>query len=358
MAALHLPDFSINVNTFEKDIKVLLQSVKPQWNQEQIIIKKISGGYSCSTYLVHWENEPSDVIIVRVRRLFATSSKKVPIVDHSFETKVVEELSKLGFCAKVYAIYQNGYCYQYNEGKPLMNLSDKSKASNDELPIEQIAEKLAQIHSVSLDKCNLGTNSFFEELQQCLNGDYHEKPEIADKESLIKELNELIGHCKNFYLNSVLCHGDCHAGNMIWNSEEKKVTFVDWEFSHVGYQPFDIAYYFIYFHFPEMLPEVGYPIYSPEKVKEYESRFLQSYLQTWSKLNNNGLPVTESKIVEFENQVALFDLVCSLHMVIFCTALEDIDFGEFPADNTKTVQKIYEYYWKNKDSTLRKLKLK
>jgi len=359
--ALHLPELSIQADSYENDIKILLKSIKPHWNEEKIGIKKLTGGYSCTTYYVNWENEPDDAITVRVRRLLVTSNINLPIINPNYEVMLVEELAKAGLFAKVYAVFQNGYCYQYIQGKPLANLTDLSKASTDELPVEYIAEKTAELHSLSLEDGRFGKNDFFEHLKTCLTDGYKEKSHIADKDTLLKELNEVIDYTKRFDLKDVLCHGDHNLGNIIWNSEKEKITFIDWELGHVGYQPMDIANFLMFFNMMDMIPASDaeeFQKFAPKRVKDLEKRFIVTYLNTWSRLNNNGLPVTDGEVEDLEQKVSLFGLVCTLYMLILCTALEEIDFVDFPTDSTKMLQKMYEYYWIVKEPTLQKLKLK
>lgn len=50
-------------------------------------------------------------------------------------------------------------------------------------------------------------------------------------------------------LNSpiVFCHNDLLLGNILHKREEKKVTFIDFEYADFNYQAFDIANHFAEF---------------------------------------------------------------------------------------------------------------
>lgn len=48
------------------------------------------------------------------------------------------------------------------------------------------------------------------------------------------------------YLNSpvVFCHNDLLLGNVIYNSDNESVTFIDYEYAGMNYQAFDIGNHF------------------------------------------------------------------------------------------------------------------
>ena len=45
----------------------------------------------------------------------------------------------------------------------------------------------------------------------------------------------------------VFCHNDLLLANVIYNSKKKTVTFIDYEYSNVNYQAFDIGNHFAEF---------------------------------------------------------------------------------------------------------------
>jgi len=353
MAAAQLPELFIPEEDPEVDIKTLLRTIKPSWEDDSIKIKKLSGGYSCNTYVVHSEGDPDDAITVRVKKLLA----KLNWLDPKYEETVVQEVSRLGIFPKVYAIFQNGYCYKYIEGKPLMNLTDPSKASDDELPLEHIAKKLARIHHVKIEGSDYSKPTTFETIKEILDKDYPDVSEIVDKEVLTREINELFEYGKKFNFHVVLCHGDCHPGNMVWDSTKENLTIVDWELVHVGYQAFDVTFFLQLLHFYEIMPVPGVIQISVEEAEEKKKHFIRTYLESWLKLQDSNRSVTEDDFQKLYHEVVFMSLIWPLHIVILMTSvLQKGDFAEFPAEPTSMMKKCMESYFRTKEAKLSQLK--
>jgi len=319
---------------------------------DDIEIKKVSGGYSCNTYCVH-SSEPDDAIIIRVRKMLAKASW----LDPKFEETVVQELSRIGIFSKVYAFFQNGYCYRYIEGKPLANLTDPSEASPDELPLEQIAQMLARVHNVKINGSDYSKSTTFSMIDRVLANEYPADSDIADKEVLTREINELFAYGKKFDLNIGLTHGDLNPGNIVWDSIQKTLTFVDWEGEHIGYQALDVAYFLQMLQLQEILPVPGIIQVSAEKIEEKRRHFIKAYLETLSKLQDIGGSVSEDDFQKLYHEVIYISLIWPLYCVILMTAnMGKAEIKDFPTDPTSMLKNTMEYYFKTKEAKLSQLK--
>uniref|UniRef100_T1JBA0 ethanolamine kinase n=1 Tax=Strigamia maritima TaxID=126957 RepID=T1JBA0_STRMM len=318
MDVFHLNDLAIDLVSPDNDIKKLMQTVKPDWEQDKIQIKNLSGGYSCGTYKVRSENEDNDVLIVRVRKLFSDHNI---ITNPDFENKVVEALSKANIFAKVYAVFKNGYCYQFLDGKPLLNLTvpDENVAIED-YPFKEIAIAMARIHSEKLVGEDFTEETSFEKIKNVLKNDYPNNPDIPQVSELEIELEQLCEVNKKFQQNIVLCHGDTHAGNIIWDKETGATTFVDWEVAHIGYPAYDIAYFFDILDSKVIIPSVQMPTVDPGAVLGIKMQFIRDYLEKWSELQQDVI-ITDEIVENFHKEIEFFRLIVYINVVVMLGAI-------------------------------------
>jgi len=350
MEALQLYGNSIKEVSYESDIRKVIEKIKPNWTCNQIEIKKMSGGHSCNTYLVQKSAESEKAIIFRVRKLFAEESDKKPLVKSTSEEKIVQEVSKLGLFPRVYAMFKDGYCYKYIDGTSL------NSTKLDDLPLELIAEKLVKIHSVKLEDEDYTKVDFFARVKHLLNTQYPENLDIANRKTLLKELNEFEEYSKQFNFTIVLCHGDPQPGNIVWNSTKKTIDFIDWELTHIGYRALDVACFYQAFTYLDML--LNPTALATEEIQKNKTAFIKLYLENWAKINNQPSDISEEEFTEFCREVEFFSLLWPLYVVILLGALPG-DFSSRPEGFLENlIKSAYTYYWELKDSKLHELKLK
>uniref|UniRef100_T1JAR3 ethanolamine kinase n=1 Tax=Strigamia maritima TaxID=126957 RepID=T1JAR3_STRMM len=361
MAALLLPEFTVHLDAAEDDIKKLFKIVKPEWNEDKIIVKNMSGGFSCLTSRVYLEDTPDDAFTVRVQKLFVALKDNCEDLklDTKFEVRVVQEISKIGYFPTVHAVFANGFCYKYISGKPLVHFDKKTKTKPeiDRNDIKTMVEKLAEIHMIKLENVDYTKTDFFDNYDTILEKVYPENSVITAKNIIEKEYQEIKSYIKEFNLPIVLCHGDPHAGNVVVDEDKDQLTFVDWELSHIGYQAYDLAYCVRMLHFEGYVMNIQMiPSAAKDQTPEISmGEMLKWYFAKWSKLNMKEFD--EEAFEELQRQVKYFELVWCLVFIImfgnlFANSKAQVLSAEFPVDPTGMVQSVYNFYCRIKEQTL------
>ena len=172
------------------------------------------------------------------------------------------------------------------------------------------------------------------------------KTYVPKKESLIAEVETLETHLKQLSSPVVFCHNDLLLKNIIYNTEKKNVTFIDFEYADYNYQAFDIGNHFCEF--------AGVDTYNPSLYpsKDFQMRWLKNYLEAWHQLtnqNDNIDKVTlENQVETLYVQVNSFALAAHLYWGFWAlvqAAHSSINFDFLGY----AIQRLNEYYaWKEK----------
>ncbi|KAI1292508.1 Ethanolamine kinase 2 [Halotydeus destructor] len=146
-------------------------------------------------------------------------------------------LSGHGQSSKVYATFENGFCYEYMPGY-VLNVDDLVDPST----WPQIAQAMAHIHQLGLGdlKPEAGLFTMFDKFLALL-------PETPDiKQTLEPEVEFLrAGLPKPQPEDLVFCHNDLLARNII--KQKDKIIFIDFEYGCPNHRAFDIANHFTEF---------------------------------------------------------------------------------------------------------------
>lgn len=67
------------------------------------------------------------------------------------------------------------------------------------------------------------------------------------KQKIQQEINFLKEKLSELDSQLVFCHNDLLLGNVIYSKEENRVTFIDYEYSGLNYQAYDIGNHFAEF---------------------------------------------------------------------------------------------------------------
>jgi ethanolamine kinase len=122
---------------------------------------------------------------------------------------------------------------------------------------------------------------------------------LPTKAQLRNEFNELFAVLEATKSPLVFCHNDLLLGNVVYTEERGSVTFIDYEYSEVNFQGFDIGNHFAEF------PGIGdsgidYSLYpSPEYQRAWIRVYLEEFKQT---------PVTEAEVEKMYKDANKFAL--------------------------------------------------
>ncbi|MEQ2179668.1 Ethanolamine kinase 1 [Goodea atripinnis] len=110
------------------------------------------------------------------------------------------------------------------------------------------------------------------------------------------------GHLSTLGSPVVLCHNDLLCKNIIHNSKEGHVRFIDYEYSSYNYQAFDIGN-----HFNEFagMAELDYGLYPS---REMQMDWLEEYLQAYKLFTKKTEEVSQRELETLYVQVNKFAL--------------------------------------------------
>lgn len=154
----------------------------------------------------------------------------------------------------------------------------------------------------------------------------------------------------------VFSHNDLLLGNIIYNKTNKSIKFIDYEYSHINYQAYDIAN-----HFNEFAG-VDRPDYTLYPSREFQLQWLRVYLESFhSKLNrfytrqsdddNNTTTHVDDRTVErFCDEVGFFTLLS--HFMWATWALVQAQSSLIDFDFVWYANVRFDEYFRNKSSRM------
>ncbi|KAI6241691.1 Choline/ethanolamine kinase [Aphelenchoides fujianensis] len=175
----------------------------------------------------------------------------------------------------VHAQFKNGFVCGFLPGDSL-----NVKSVREEKIVKRICEKLAKMHRIPVKPPQ--TPFLFSKAQQFLEN-IPERYEHADKQREYERLfadvrfEEHLEHLKKILDDvkvdtQVLCHNDLLVHNLLYDDESDEVHIIDYEYTAVNYQLFDVANHFCEYAGVE---EVNYDLCPDDEEK---ARFLSIYL--------------------------------------------------------------------------------
>ncbi|KAL0481239.1 ethanolamine kinase [Acrasis kona] len=197
---------------------------------------KLTGGL---TNLLYKAKVGDKTVLVRINGVGTET-----IIDRDKEIEYMLLLGEHRLSAEIYAIYNNGYVYEFIEGEAL---------SPEEMPLhaELIAKKVAEFHDAPITpKTGDKSPTVFKTIKRWLNdvksfeykGEKKEKMAKIDLNRLYKETEDLEQLLKNCEVG--FCHNDLLSLNILYNKENNQINFIDYEYCGYNYRSFDIGNHF------------------------------------------------------------------------------------------------------------------
>ncbi|XP_029358380.1 ethanolamine kinase 2 isoform X3 [Echeneis naucrates] len=249
-----IPIFVDEHNVAEGAMK-LVKELRPTWDTNHVKTKLFTDGTTNKLVGCYVEDSPEDVVLVRVY-----GNKTELIVDRDNELKSFQVLHANGCAPRLYCTFQNGICYEFMQGDALgtQDVRDPSL-----LRIQQ---------------------------------------EVPSKAVLEQEMVWMKEHLSKLGSPVVLCHNDLLCKNIIHNSKEGHVRFIDYEYSSYNYQAFDIGN-----HFNEFagMTELDYGLYPS---REMQMDWLKVYLQAYKLFTKKTEEVSPRELETLYVQVNKFAL--------------------------------------------------
>ncbi|XP_053687045.1 ethanolamine kinase [Sabethes cyaneus] len=289
----------------------VLKAIRPHWRCDSIRFKLFTDGITNKLVgCFNQNNNRSDgegdfdadassageVVLVRVY-----GNKTDLLIDRKKETENIQLLHRYGYAPSLYATFRNGLAYEYVPGVTLT-----PESCREERVWRLVAKRMAQMHKVEQPGSSKQPmlreklNQFLKLVPQIFSDPVkHTRiskifPNVTE---LRRDFDELYGKLSQLASPVVFCHNDLLLGNVIYNAERDRVTFIDYEYAAYNHQAFDIGNHFTEF---AGIDEIDYNRYPG---KEFQLRWLKVYLDEFT-----GSRGTDSDVERLYVQVNQFAL--------------------------------------------------
>lgn len=237
----------IDENHIFEGAKDLLAVLRPNWSPENIKFKVFTDGITnklLGCQLNSSDSKEEDIVLIRIY-----GNKTDLLIDRKAEIRNIKTLNVLGLAPQVYGEFENGLAYQYYPGCTL-----NVDTVLDPKIWSLVARQMARMHKVQLGNEVTKEPFVWNKIEQFLNL----LPEPFSTEakqirfvnsfgSLTKlriEFENLKSHLTKTESPIVFAHNDLLLGNVIYNKDEEKLSFIDYEYATYNYQAYDIANHF------------------------------------------------------------------------------------------------------------------
>lgn len=280
----------------------VLEIIRPTWPKECIKFKLLTDGITnklvgCNLI----DSDARETVLVRVY-----GNKTDLLIDRKAETRNILLLNSAGLAPQLYATFQNGLAYEFVPGN---TLTDKT-VSQPEI-YRLVASHMAHMHQVKVaDQPHQPVlwnklQNFLDLVPErftdsCKHRRYEEV--IVPKQKIQEEINLLREKLSKLNSPIVFAHNDLLLGNVVHTSENNTVTFIDFEYSALNYQAYDIGNHFAEFVGLENVDYSKYP------GKELQWNWLRVYLSVLQGDDN----ISDRDIQKLYVQVNQFSLVAHI----------------------------------------------
>ena len=183
------------------------------------------------------------------------------LIDRHGEVETMVALSRAGLCCPLYCQFENGICYGYAPGRPLL-LEDVKEGEEEERQKEggkggemreglarKVMANMARLHSlpcpVSVGEKELllwgKYNRWLDALPSKWDKNTQFASNIGSLELLKSESRWMQQETAKTHSPLVFCHSDLNKPNVIFDEPTNSVAFVDFEYAGPNYLAFELA---------------------------------------------------------------------------------------------------------------------
>ena len=307
----------------------ILKVIRPDWTASEINWRVFTDGITNKLVGAWSGSDKTDTVLIRV---YGCGTEK--IIDRNMEMENMIKYRKLGSGSQLYAIFNNGICYEFLHGDLL---SQATCLQSD--VYRSVARGMARLHSVPIDTCK---PVMWDRLRQFIGVcSPNCRPRLQAEWWTRDELQEEAGQLQKMLQNNpspvVFCHNDALFDNIVLQPNNNSVAFIDLEYGAPNYAAFDIANHFC--EFAGSLGTLDYNRWMPSK--EYQLSWIKEYVA-----ERNGAEASDSEVESIYNSVTQFVLCAHLQWSIWSViqaenSTLDFDFVDY------AIQRKQEYKrWK------------
>lgn len=284
-------------------IDAIMPVIKPSWSTEHLQTLHCCQDLGVSNDLLVCfyqegsnKEEPGNVVVLRVN-----GGHTHLFIDREQEAITLQVAHKLtGLNPPLYLQLTNGLCYGYVPGRPL----DGSDITNEHI-MRGTASAIAQFHTLmKLPSRFHGDSSIipstYKKYYHLIPSRFHDDETnekvfatFESKESLKREMKEMVRVMNTFKSPLAYCHNDLQYGNIIYNKRTGDCTLIDHEYGGVNYTCCDLGDFF------GEMPGLNMPDYSKYPNEVTQKWFIRMYLEERNK--HKG----KNKINENKNECAI-----------------------------------------------------
>lgn len=328
---------TVSTESLEKDAISLIKHIQPEWGSDDVRIKKFTDGITNTLVGLYHKDTPTDILLMRIY-----GHNTHLLIDREAEKSNFRLLHTAGLAPRLYAEFDNGLVYQYVKG-----VTTTPDTIRDPHIYSLVAKNMARLHKVH---SNIKQPKLWDMGKQMLalvprKFNTPEKQErfaslFPGGVSQLQSDWQFIETClRNTRSPAVFCHNDLLLGNIIYDEEAERVTFIDYEYGGVNYQAFDIANHFDEYAGVSPMDHSRYP--GPD----IQLSWLRSYLQEYT-----GVTPTAQQLATLHWQVQQFSPVA--HFLWTVWGLVQSEHSEIDFDFFQFAASQYEGYQLKRDKYL------
>lgn len=271
---------SVKPEEVEASVRAASKMVVSGWEELEdadIKVTEFTGGITNKLYRasvidrskVENGNNPTYSVLVRI---YGNHTEK--LIDRKAELDNIEQFHQAGLGAKLYGSFNNGYIYEYFEGKALQPQDLVSGKL-----ILKIAEHMGVWHKVHIPGNKIPSlwtkiKSWIDLIPESYQNEYKDnKAKELPKSKLQTEFQFLEEQLSKVDSPIVFTHNDLLAPNIIYNPTKDTIRFIDYEYASYNYRGFDLGNHFCEF--------AGFDLkYENYPDKSQQIAFLTSYFKS------------------------------------------------------------------------------
>lgn len=267
---------SVSNENVENDAVAVVLQIKPEWTKENIQFKLFTDGITNKLVGIFQKDAPEDILLMRIY-----GNNTHLLIDRTAEKSSFRTLTEAGLAPRLLAEFNNGLAYEYVKG-----VTTTVQTIKEPQIYSLVAKNMARFHKVH---SNMKQSKVWNKTKHILGliPQEYACPKKQERfQSIvpggINQLKTDLSHVEQQLSKTkspvVFCHNDLLMGNIIYDQEKQKVTFIDYEYVYVNYQAFDIANHFDEFAGIAPIDHSKYP--SQEFQLSWLRIYLEEYLET------------------------------------------------------------------------------
>ncbi|XP_072519845.1 ethanolamine kinase 1 [Salminus brasiliensis] len=341
---LHI-DVRLDESAPRSGITELFRTLRPRWDTDDIQVKVFTEGIT-NQLLGCYVGSAGEADVVLVR-MYGQMTEL--FVDRKREMEMFRLLHAHGCGPRLYCSFQNGICYEFVKGTVL-----DDPLLTQPAVYRLIAAEMGKLHSIKPQSSSSPQTVLWPKLTNYMQllhtsagkeASPWQRPctrlEVPSMDVLLKEMEDLKRHLTAVDCPVVLCHNDLLTKNIIYNSAEGVVKFIDYEYADFNYQAYDIGN-----HFNEYagVNNVDYSLYPSQ---ELQWDWLTEYLQSLRSCSGVDAAVTEREVQQLYIKVCKFSLAS--HFCWGVWALLQATYSTIDFDFSRYAAARFSYYFKKKE---------